>query len=83
MGRGLMKRSVYIFSNGEIKRKDNTLYFETEGERKYLPIENVKELLVFGEVEFNKKLLEFLAHHDAFALIFVPSTNKTLPATLN
>jgi len=65
-----MKRSVYIFSNGEIKRKDNTLYFETEGERKYLPIENVNELLVFGEVEFNKKLLEFLAHHQVVVHFF-------------
>lgn len=55
-----MKRSIYVFSNGEIHRKQNTLYFESEKGRKYIPIENTSELLIFGEVTINKKLLEFL-----------------------
>ncbi len=57
-----MKRTLFIFSNGEIKRKDNTLFFENEeGKRKFIPIENVQELLIFGEVNLNKKLLDFLS----------------------
>lgn len=58
-----MKRSVYVFSKGELKRKDNTIYFETEEGRKYLPVESVSELLIFGEVDLNKRLLEFLGQH--------------------
>ncbi|MEW6687214.1 MAG: type I-B CRISPR-associated endonuclease Cas1b [Candidatus Edwardsbacteria bacterium] len=55
-----MKRSIYIFSDGELKRKENTLYFETEEGRKYIPVENTSEIMVFGEVSVNKRLLEFL-----------------------
>ncbi|MEO0255640.1 MAG: subtype I-B CRISPR-associated endonuclease Cas1, partial [candidate division WOR-3 bacterium] len=36
-----MKRAIYIFSDGELKRKQNTLYFESSsGDKKYIPIEN-------------------------------------------
>lgn len=55
-----MRQSVYIFSDGELKRKGNTLYFQGKEGKRYLPIENVRELLVFGEVNFNKRFLEFL-----------------------
>lgn len=48
-----MKRTVYIFSNGELKRKQNTLYFDGEKGRKYLPVENISELMIFGEVSVN------------------------------
>ena len=59
-----MERSLYIFSDGEIKRKGNTLYFESEGRKKYIPVENCKEILVFGEVQFNKKFLEFISQEE-------------------
>jgi len=59
-----MERSLYIFSDGEIKRKGNTLYFEAEGKRKYIPVENCKEILIFGEVSFNKKFLEFISQEE-------------------
>lgn len=55
-----MKKTIYIFSNGELKRQHNTLYFEGDKGRKYLPVENVAEFMIFGEVSINKKLLEFL-----------------------
>lgn len=59
-----MKKTIYIFSEGELKRKDNTLYFETEGKKKYLPVEDIKEIMVFGEVSFNKNFLEFLSQKE-------------------
>ncbi len=55
-----MKKSIYIFSDGEFKRKDNTLYFEGKEGKKYLPVENISEIFIFGEVTINKRLLEFL-----------------------
>ncbi len=56
-----MKKPIYIFSNGEIKRKQNTIYFEnSDGTKKIIPVENVTELLIFGEVSLNKKLLEYM-----------------------
>ena len=66
-----MKKTVYIFSNGEIKRKQNTIYFETEdGKRKYVPIESVSEIMIFGEVSLNKKLLEYLTQKEIIIHFF-------------
>ncbi|RKX69071.1 subtype I-B CRISPR-associated endonuclease Cas1 [candidate division WOR-3 bacterium] len=66
-----MKRSIYIFSSGEIHRKQNTLYFQLEdGRRKYIPVENTRELLIFGEVSINKKLLEFLSQKEIILHFF-------------
>jgi len=55
-----LKKTIYVFNDGEFKRKDNTLYFETEEGKKYLPVEDVKEIIIFGEVTLNKRFLEFL-----------------------
>lgn len=65
-----MKKSIYIFSNGEIHRKQNTLYFESEKGRKYIPIENTAELYIFGEVTINKKLLEILCQSEIMLHFF-------------
>jgi len=56
-----MKKTIYIFSSGELSRKDNTLFFETEEGRRFIPVEDTGEIMIFGEVTVNKKLLEFLS----------------------
>uniref|UniRef100_A0A7C4U7G1 CRISPR-associated endonuclease Cas1 n=1 Tax=candidate division WOR-3 bacterium TaxID=2052148 RepID=A0A7C4U7G1_UNCW3 len=65
-----MKRTIYIFSDGEIKRKENTLYFETDDGKKYIPVENTSEILIFGEVTINKRLLEFLTESEIIMHFF-------------
>ena len=66
-----MKETIYIFSNGELKRKQNTLFFENEkGDKKFIPVEHIKEILVFGEVDFNKKSLEFLSQKEIILSYF-------------
>lgn len=59
-----MKKTIYIFSQGELRRKDNTLYFETEAGKKYLPVEDINEIMAFGEVNFNKSFLEFVSQKE-------------------
>lgn len=59
-----MKKTLYFFSDGELKRKDNTIFFEGESGRRFLPVEDVGDIMVFGEVDFNKRLLEFLAQKE-------------------
>lgn len=59
-----MKKDIYIFSNGELKRKDNTLYFEGEGKKKYIPVEQTDNIWVFGEVTVNKHFLDFAAQKE-------------------
>jgi CRISPR-associated protein Cas1 len=65
-----MKRTLYIFSDGEIKRKGNTIYFESSEGKKYVPIENTQEILIFGEVSLNKRLLEFLNENEIVVHFF-------------
>lgn len=56
-----MKKDFYIFNNGELKRKENTLLFETEDTKKYIPIETVASIWSFGKLTINNSLLEFLS----------------------
>lgn len=66
-----MKRTIYIFSSGELRRKENTIYFEREkGGRKYIPVENTGEIMIFGEVTINKKLLDFLSQQEIILHFF-------------
>jgi CRISPR-associated protein Cas1 len=54
--------SIFINSSGRIERKQNTVAFvNNEGKRKYLPIENIKEIYIFGEVDLNKKFLDYIS----------------------
>ena len=55
-----MKKTFYVFNEGEFKRKDNTLFFESEQGRRYIPVEDVQEIHIFSEVNLNKRFLEFL-----------------------
>ena len=59
-----MKKTLYFFSDGDLVHKDNTLCFEGEKGRRYVPVEDVGDILVFGELNFNKKLLEFLSQKE-------------------
>lgn len=65
-----MKKTIYIFNDGQLKRKDNTLYFETEKGRKYIPIEDVSDFFIFGEVDLNKRFLEFVSQKEILLHFF-------------
>lgn len=65
-----MKKTIYIFQSGEIRRKDNTLYFEGEEGRKYIPVEDTQELMIFGEIDLNKSLLEFCSQKEIILHFF-------------
>ena len=55
------EETIYIFSSGRLKRKENTLCLvKLDGEKKYIPVADVSSLVVLGEAVLNKRLLEFL-----------------------
>ncbi len=56
-----MQKTIYIFSDGALHREGNTLCYRTPEGKRFLPVEDIHEIIVFGEVECNKKLLEFLS----------------------
>jgi len=55
-----VKNNVYLFKSGTLKQKDKTLLYVVNGESNYQPIEALDHIHVFGEVRFNKRVLEFL-----------------------
>ncbi|ADI26434.1 CRISPR-associated protein Cas1 [Geobacillus sp. C56-T3] len=67
----MMLKDHYIFSNGRLKRKDNTIYFLDENENKRsLPVHQIENLYIFGEVDFNSALLNLLSQHEVHLHIF-------------
>lgn len=66
-----MARDYYIFSNGRIKRKDNTVYFEDcEGKKKAIPIEDIEKLHLFGEIDLNTKFLNYISQYSILISIY-------------
>jgi len=62
-----MKKTYYLFNPGRLSRKDNTLKFVAVNEKgeeqdaKYIPIEDTSDLYVFGSLDANSALYNFLA----------------------
>ena len=51
--------NYYIFSNGELKRKDNNICFND----RFLKIEMTDNIYLFGEVDLNTKCLNYLGQN--------------------
>lgn len=54
-------KDYYIFKNGRITRKDNSIFLETNGGDIPIPINEIYSLYLFGEIDLNTKALNFLA----------------------
>lgn len=66
-----MKSSIYIYQNGELKRKDGSLEFiNEEGQKRSLPINAISEIYLFGENTINSKLVTFLSQNDVILHFF-------------
>lgn len=68
-------RNYYINKSGRLARQDNTLYLETETEdgkttKTPIPVEDVDGLYLYGEIDLNTKLLNFLAQKNVTVHVF-------------
>lgn len=82
-----MKQTFYLFNPGILERKDNTLKFtaitedgngeETLGKPKYLPVEQVGDIYVFGSLKANSALFNFLGQKDIAVHFFDYYENYT------
>ncbi|MED3660535.1 type I-B CRISPR-associated endonuclease Cas1b [Ureibacillus terrenus] len=58
-------KDLYLFNNGRLKRKDSTIYFLSEdGTKKVVPIEQVENLHIFSEMDFNTSFINLLNQKD-------------------
>ncbi len=78
-----MKRTYYLFNPGRLSRKDNTLQFtpiDEEGNEqkpRYLPVEQIDSLYVFGSLDANSALYNFLGKNDISVHFFDYYENYT------
>lgn len=63
--------SFYLFSSGELKRKDNVIRLNrADGAYKDIKIEVARDIFLFGEVQTNTKCLNYLSEKK-FQFIFL------------
>ncbi len=59
-----MGQSFYVYNNGDLRRKDNTLQFtNAEGDKKDIPIERIDDIYVMAEMTFNSTFLSYLSQY--------------------
>jgi CRISPR/Cas system-associated endonuclease Cas1 len=64
-------KNYYVLSNGRVRREANTIYIENkDGQKKPIPIEDVDSLYLYGEVELNTRLLNFLSQKRVVLHVF-------------
>ena len=60
----IMKQSFYVYNNGDLKRKDNTLQFTNyEGEKRDIPIERISDIYVMSEMSFNTAFINYISQY--------------------
>lgn len=59
-----MKRSYYLYSTGQLRRKDNTISFINEfDEKRDMPIEHINDVYAMSDITFNTSLINILAKY--------------------
>ena len=59
-----MQQSFYLYNNGDLKRKDNTLRFTSyDGEKRDIPIERISDIYVMSEMSFNTTFLSYISQY--------------------
>jgi len=58
-GINLSRKTKYLMSIGELKRKDNSIVFRNENGNNYIPVESIREIYCMNEVTLNTKFLDF------------------------
>ena len=78
-----MKKTFYLFNPGLLERKDNTLKFTAYTEEgnvaqtRFLPIEDINEFYVFGSLQANSALYNFLGQKNIAVHFFDYYENYT------
>lgn len=59
-----MNKDYYIINNGTLKRKENTVYYyDLDENKKALPVENINDIHIYGELNLNTKLVNYISRY--------------------
>ncbi len=59
----MMARNYYVFKNGRIKRSQNTIFIQTSEGKRPLPVNDIDQIFIFGEMDLNTIFLNFIAQN--------------------
>jgi len=65
--------TIYIFTDGEIRRKNGALYLKPKKEETksiFVPLKSVSSLMIFSEVSLNKRFLDLLSKEGVPAFFY-------------
>lgn len=57
----MRRKNFYIVSDGKLKRRENTLYFESGEERRAIPVNAIYAIYALGSLTVTSKALSYLA----------------------
>lgn len=61
---GCMEQSFYVYNNGDLKRKDNTLQFTSyEGKKRDIPVERIDNIYIMSEMTFNTSFINYISQY--------------------
>ncbi len=59
-----MQESIYVYSDGTLRRNDNTIQFESaDGNKRDLPIERISDVYIMNEMSFNSQFLNIISRY--------------------
>lgn len=59
-----MKKNIYIYSESQLRRKDNTIQINLDGGgKKDIPIERISDIYVMTEMSFNTSIINLLSKY--------------------
>jgi len=66
----MMARNYYIFKNGRIKRSQNTIFIQTSEGKRPLPVNDIDQIFIFGEMDLNTSFFNFIAQNKVVVHFF-------------
>lgn len=71
-----MDDNYHIFSNGELKREEDSLVFRSEDNLEHIPVNNVESIFCHSQIKVNTRCLDFLDTNNIALHIFNWSGQK-------
>lgn len=59
-----MEKDYFILNNGRIKRKNNTVYFETDEKEEAIPVKRINNIYLMGVVDLNTQFMNLVAGYE-------------------
>lgn len=65
-----MKKDIYVYQSGTLKQESNSLVLLTKKGKTYIPVEQIDNIHIFGEITLNKRLLQLLSKNKIIVMYY-------------